>query len=207
MEAVRISARDELMREAERLFGSHGVEAVSLRDIVRAAGHRNESAVQYHFGSKRALVDAVVAQRLTRIEERRLAMLAKVETDGATKDPRRLVAAIVEPLADEVFDTAGGEDYIRFLAQAITRPGFDIVAQITALNLAGMMGVTRYLRAVAGRVPAEVQNLRERMAVIAIVTGLAGWIAGPRRMTRSRLLRELTEAGAAILTTHNATRG
>ena len=48
MEAVRISARDELMREAERLFGSHGVEAVSLRDIVRAAGHRNESAVQYH---------------------------------------------------------------------------------------------------------------------------------------------------------------
>src|SRR5712672_1102319 len=102
MEAVRTAARDELMREAERLFGSRGVEAVSLRDIVRAAGHRNESAVQYHFGSKRNLVDAVVAERMKNIETRRVAMLAKIETDGATRDAMRLMAAIVEPLADEV---------------------------------------------------------------------------------------------------------
>ena len=49
METDRPTAREDLMRQAERLFGSRGVEAVSLRDIVRAAGHRNESAVQYHF--------------------------------------------------------------------------------------------------------------------------------------------------------------
>src|SRR5882762_8065864 len=108
MEALRTTARDELMREAERLFGSHGVEAVSLRDIVRAAGHRNESAVQYHFGSKSKLVDAVVAERLRHIETRRIAMLAKIEADGATRDARRLTAAFVEPLAEEVLNAPGG---------------------------------------------------------------------------------------------------
>ena len=123
MDTGRITAREELMREAERLFGSRGVEAVSLRDIVRAAGHRNESAVQYHFGSKRNLVDAVVAARLQSIEARRVAMLAKIEADGATGDAERLMAAFVEPLADEALSAPGGEDYIRFLAQAITRPG------------------------------------------------------------------------------------
>ena len=76
VESTRTSSSDELMREAERLFGTHGVEAVSLRDIVRAAGHKNESALQYHFGSKGKLVDAVVAERLRHIEAHRVAMLA-----------------------------------------------------------------------------------------------------------------------------------
>src|SRR5882672_12234368 len=112
MDEAKTTSRDELMREAERLFGTHGVEAVTLRDIVRAAGHRNESAVQYHFGSKRKLVDAVVAERLKNIEARRIAMVAKIEADGATRDAGRLMAAFVEPLSDEVLNEAGGEDYI-----------------------------------------------------------------------------------------------
>jgi len=44
---------------------------------------------------------------------------------------------------------------IRFLAQAITRPGFDIVEHIAKLNLPGMMGVTRYMRALSHRAPLE----------------------------------------------------
>jgi len=199
MEAVKTTSRNELMREAERLFGTHGVESVSLRDIVRAAGHRNESAVQYHFGSKRNLVDAVVAERLKHIELRRIAMLAKIEADGATHDARRLTAAFIEPLADEVLNAPGGEDYIRFLAQAITRPGFDIVEQIAKLNLPGMVGVTRYMRALSRGAPLEIQKLRERMTIIAVVTGLAGWIANGRPIPQRRLIRELIDTGAALL--------
>ena len=204
MESTRTTARDELLREAERLFGTHGVEAVSLRDIVRAAGHRNESAVQYHFGSKSKLVDAVVAERLKHIEARRIVMLKAIEADGATRDAKRLMAAFVEPLTDEVLTVPGGEDYARFLAQAITRPGFDIVAHIAALNLPGMVGVTRYLRALPGRVPLEVQKMRERMAIIAVVTAIAGWLDRGRPVSAKRMIRELIDAGAAILTARTA---
>jgi AcrR family transcriptional regulator len=198
METTRTTARDELLREAERLFGTHGVEAVSLRDIVRAAGHRNESAVQYHFGSKSKLVDAVVAERLQHIEARRIVMLRTIEADGATRDAKRLMAAIVEPLTDEVLTAPGGEDYVRFLAQAITRPGFDIVERIAELNLPGMTGVTRYLRALAPRAPIEILKIRERMAIISVVTALSGWLDRGRPVPAKRMIRELTEAGAAI---------
>ncbi|MBI1211848.1 MAG: TetR family transcriptional regulator [Alphaproteobacteria bacterium] len=199
MESARTSAREELLREAERLFGTHGVEAVSLRDIVRAAGHRNESAVHYHFGSKSKLVDALIAERLRRIEARRVVMLKAIEADGATRDVRRLMAAFVEPLTDEVLTAPGGEDYVRFMAQAITRPGFDIVDHIAKLNLPGMLGVTRHLRALSRRTPIEVQKMRERMAIISLVTAISGWLDRGRPIPAKRLIRELIETGAAML--------
>ena len=49
----------QLMVAAEKLFGQRGIENVSLREIAAAAGHANTSAVQYHFGSKESLVQAV----------------------------------------------------------------------------------------------------------------------------------------------------
>jgi AcrR family transcriptional regulator len=204
METTRTTARHELLREAERLFGTHGVEAVSLRDIVRAAGHRNESAVQYHFGSKSKLVDAVVADRLRHIEARRIVMLQSIEADGAVRNVRRLMAAFVEPLADEVLTAAGGEDYVRFLAQAITRPGFDIVEHIAKLNLVGIVGITRHLRRLAPRTPIELQKMRERMAIVSIVTAMAGWLDRGRPIPAKRMIRELIESGAAIFVSRNA---
>jgi AcrR family transcriptional regulator len=207
LESTRTTSREDLMRQAERLFGTHGVEAVTLRDIVRAAGHRNESAVQYHFGSKSKLVDAVVAERLKHIEARRIAMLKAIEADGATRDTRRLMAAFVEPLAHEVLNVPGGEDYVRFLAQAITRPGFDIVEHIARLNLPGMVGVTRHLRALGGRVPLEIQKMRERMAIIAVVTSIAGWLDRGRPISPKRMVRELIESGAAIFVARHQVDG
>jgi AcrR family transcriptional regulator len=206
METTRTTARDELLREAERLFGTHGVESVTLRDIVRAAGHRNESAVQYHFGSKTKLVDAVVAERLRHIEARRVVMLRAIEADGATRDIRRLMAAFIEPLADEVLTAPGGEDYIRFLAQAITRPGFDIIEHIGKLNLAGMVGITKHLRALSPRMPLEILKMRERMAIILVVTAIAGWVDRGRPIQDKRMIRELIDTGAAIFA-HTSKKG
>ena len=56
-------SKDALLDAAERLIAEHGFE-VPLRDIAKAAGQRNNSAVNYHFRSRQDLVDAVVARRL-----------------------------------------------------------------------------------------------------------------------------------------------
>jgi AcrR family transcriptional regulator len=42
------------------LFGRHGVQGTSTRDILKAAGLRNPSAISYHFGSKAGLVEDLV---------------------------------------------------------------------------------------------------------------------------------------------------
>ena len=54
------ATRERLMREARRLFANEGFNAVSLRRVVQAAGASNASALHYHFGSRQALVAAVV---------------------------------------------------------------------------------------------------------------------------------------------------
>ena len=53
--------RDRLLDVAERLFAEHGFDAVSLRAITTDAG-ANLAAVNYYFGSKEALIEAVVAR-------------------------------------------------------------------------------------------------------------------------------------------------
>ncbi|MFC7467297.1 TetR family transcriptional regulator [Actinomadura keratinilytica] len=56
------------MRAAEEVFAAQGVDGAQLRDITRLAGQANPSAVQYHFGSRAGLLDAVMAERQERTE-------------------------------------------------------------------------------------------------------------------------------------------
>jgi AcrR family transcriptional regulator len=62
-----------LVLAAERLFAQHGIDGVSLRQIAVEAGSANNSAVHYHFGSKKGLIEAIFRHRLPQlISERRL---------------------------------------------------------------------------------------------------------------------------------------
>ena len=42
----------------ERLAAERGIAAMSLREVQAAAGQRNKSAAQYHFGSRTGLIEA-----------------------------------------------------------------------------------------------------------------------------------------------------
>lgn len=65
------STKEEIVLAAERLIADHGLNGVSLRQIGAASGSGNNSAVQYHFGTKDQLVSAVFAYRLPRLRARR----------------------------------------------------------------------------------------------------------------------------------------
>jgi AcrR family transcriptional regulator len=53
-------ARVRLREVALDLFGRQGVRDTSTREILKAAGMRNPSAITYHFGSKAELVEDLV---------------------------------------------------------------------------------------------------------------------------------------------------
>lgn len=55
------AARHALIQAALTSFSQHGINGVSLRSIVTAAGQQNQSAIHYHFGNKEGLVSAVLA--------------------------------------------------------------------------------------------------------------------------------------------------
>jgi AcrR family transcriptional regulator len=57
--------RVRLREAALQRFGREGVLRTSTRDILRATGLRNSSAITYHFGSKAALIDDLVTELIT----------------------------------------------------------------------------------------------------------------------------------------------
>ncbi|WP_331446155.1 helix-turn-helix domain-containing protein [Streptomyces xanthochromogenes] len=75
--------REKLIRAAEEVFAAQGVDGAQLRDIVKLAGQSNPSAVQYHFGSRAGLLDAVMTGRQRRTEGVLEALLAeRVQAQG-----------------------------------------------------------------------------------------------------------------------------
>ncbi|MBM3659781.1 MAG: TetR/AcrR family transcriptional regulator [Actinobacteria bacterium] len=106
---------ERLLDAAEMLFAERGIDAVSVRAINAAAG-ANVAAVHYHFGSKDALVEAVLRRRMDALGARRLAMIDALP-DGRTPEPRAVVEALVVPLAELSADPGGpGRAYVRVLA-------------------------------------------------------------------------------------------
>jgi AcrR family transcriptional regulator len=88
--------KDRLLDSAEQLFAERGHAETSLRELTQAAGC-NLAAVSYHFGSKEALVHAVIARRFQPINEQRIALLDELEAAG---EPglEELLRAFVEPV-------------------------------------------------------------------------------------------------------------
>lgn len=114
------ATRDRLIAAGEQLFAERGIDAVSLREINAAAGQRNTTALQYHFGSREGLLAAVIAKHHARVEIARHALLDEYEA-GERGDLRVLAAALVRPAAAKLADPDGGRPYLRILAQLVNR--------------------------------------------------------------------------------------
>ncbi len=77
-----LEAAENLKAVAVALFAERGVDGVTVRQIAEAAGQKNHAAVGYHFGSKEALVRAVVVHGAKLIDELRNRMLNEIEAYG-----------------------------------------------------------------------------------------------------------------------------
>jgi AcrR family transcriptional regulator len=115
----RPSAREQMILVAERLIAERGIDAVSLREIGAAAGQRNNSAAQYHFGTKEGLVAAIYEYRMRAMNEQRLTALATIEPTGDLAEITELVDLLVTPLIDTI--VPGETWYARFLVQLSAR--------------------------------------------------------------------------------------
>jgi AcrR family transcriptional regulator len=117
------NTRDRIMQTAEALFAEDGFDAVSMRDIT-ALARVNLASINYHFGSKMALLAEVVASRANVLVEQRLALLAQAERDrNARPKLEGVIAAFLRP-AFEMSLQPGGVHHMRLRARlAVERIG------------------------------------------------------------------------------------
>lgn len=199
---MRTTQRDVLVSTAERLFAEHGIDAVSLRAVMAEAG-TNVAAVSYHFGTKDALVEAVVRARSDEIRTARDALLSSLE-QADTPTTRELAEAFVLPLA--TMAVAGDTAWIRLVAGA-TSSGHPSVAVIDE----EFNEQTTRLGALLRRVRPDLDQIaiRFRMTVamtlayrtLGDLTDLRHRVAVPGRdpVSDDRLVAEVVDAVAAVL--------
>jgi len=112
------TTKDKLMDAAEKLFARKGFHGASLRDITAEAGV-DLALVNYHFGSKKRLLTAVVERRGTILNEERLLRLAEVRRGAAPRAPstEAVVDAFFDPILERLAqDSPGWHNYFSLLA-------------------------------------------------------------------------------------------
>ena len=113
--------RTRILDAAEELFMQHGFEGTSMRALTTRAGV-NLAAVNYHFGSKDALIEAVFRRRLDPVNLARIAELEKLEANG-NLSAEKIIRAFIVPSLRLVEDAkGGGRNFIRLLGRSYSEP-------------------------------------------------------------------------------------
>lgn len=172
----RIDAREAILASALKLFGERGFDGVPTTEILEGAGQRNQTALQYHFGSREGLYRAIVVQRLKAIDARRLAILDPRGSGSARPDLTTSLRALVQPLVEEALQGEGGADHVRFLRQFCARPGFSITAATQSLNLPGMNLMIAALDRHAPPPPGAEAGFSTGLMLQVTVVMLASWL-------------------------------
>lgn len=143
--------RARILQAAERLFAHKGHENTSLREIT-AEAQVNLSSVNYHFGSKEGLIQALHQQQLDALEQERLDSLDRLEkrTADGPIEPVQIVEAFFRPLLQHALRRSGGGPY----AAPAERPLADPNSFLRALVVSDHTSATaRFLAALDTALP------------------------------------------------------
>jgi len=132
--------RTRILDVAEELFMQHGFEATSMR-LLTSTARVNLAAVNYHFGSKDALIEALFRRRLDPMNAQRVAALDALEQQagGQPLAPEQIIRTFIGASLRMIEDAkGGGRNFIRLLGRTYTEPAKQIRALIGQLYAPAM---------------------------------------------------------------------
>ena len=170
-----IDGRQLLLEAALRLFAVDGVEGVSIRAVNREAG-LGPASVHYHFGTKDALVDALMQIHGESVTKRIKARAKEITTGNGSPSARDLVLMLAGPYVDVMADGGTlGHDWVRLANQLLqSEPDRVLDRQLTRLT-----------RGAAARVFPDAASDDVARAMRMCFTLLLAQMARPNGRTRS----------------------
>jgi AcrR family transcriptional regulator len=145
--------RTRILDAAERLLSQRGFASASLRTITTAAG-ANLGAVNYHFRSKEALIQAVFARRLQPLNRARLSALdaCEAEAKGKAVPLEALLSAFIGPVLKLEGNSAA---FLQLLGRMYSEPSLDVQRIFTAELGEVVQRFTHAFRRTLPQLPAE----------------------------------------------------
>jgi AcrR family transcriptional regulator len=120
-----MATKAKILDAAEQLFARQGFSATSLRQITTMA-KVNLAAVNYHFGSKEALIEAVITRRLEPITGERIELLDRLEAEAGEGGPslEEIVEVFIGPPLRILHKARReGSDFMRLFGRIMADPG------------------------------------------------------------------------------------
>lgn len=184
-----IDGRELLLEAALRLFAEQGIEGVSIRAVNREAG-LGPASVHYHFGTKDALLDAVLHRYGDVVIESIKARAKDLAQEGAATDARDLVTMLAKPYLDLVAShDEHGRSWVRLMSQLLQQDPDRILDRPSA-RLTWSAAAQAYPRASS----ADIRRAM-RMCLTLLVTQLAQSPRGGRNALDVDLLIDFLVAG------------
>lgn len=181
--------RNRLVDAAVRLYGTRGIGAVSLREISAAAGQKNPNALQYHFGSRDGLLQAVIDRHAGAIGELRAQYVVRAE-QGAWPAAEASARCLVMPIIDYVIDEDAGLNFVRVVSQLRTLNAATAVGDppAVAVTFPREEGLRNLLGAALGGLPRAEAQQRVNLVVNTTFHAIAEIFHGAQAVTAAHPL-------------------
>lgn len=164
-----------LLSAAECLFAEEGVDAVSTRRISVAAGQRNTSSLQYHFGNKEALLEALLESRQGPINRRRQILMAQLQAAGQLHNLASLVDAMVRPFVELLGGSRQDSYYLSLVSQLHSHQRLGLLFDHEHERGESLRQLADRLQETLRHLPAEQTNERLELAGVTLAHTAAMW--------------------------------
>ncbi len=115
-----MSTKNKILDAAEILFADKGFNGTSLREITSQA-EVNLAAVNYHFGSKKELIKAVMSRYMNELGPRLESALIKICVDETKPSLIEVFSAFIDPLLHlNNFKNNGTSIFLQLLGRGYT---------------------------------------------------------------------------------------
>lgn len=122
---TQADTKTRILDAAEKLFAQEGFHNTSMRAMTGLA-KVNLAAVNYHFGSKEALLLAVIERRIVPLNqirrEKMQAVLDQAAAAGSPPDASSLLHAFIEPTLAFRNSGPGAKDFVGLIGRALSEP-------------------------------------------------------------------------------------
>lgn len=116
-----VATRRALTKAALHLFAEKPYAEVSLLEITERAGQKNRNALQYHFGSKRALFEQILLAHADEIDILRQQLIDALPKQS-TISVEEAIDIYLEPFLQYTRRSENGRLYAKFLAHFLRTP-------------------------------------------------------------------------------------
>lgn len=197
-----LTTRKQLIDAAESLFAEKGLDNVSLVDITRTAGQKNRNALQYHFGDKAGLINAVLDKHADEIAQVRSEMLDELnqQEEYSLHDAVRV---LVLPIANRLNDKEGGKAYLNINSQMMA----STVYADLRLKRAQNPETRRMTEFLTQKMPAHSRKeLTSRMMIVdcMLFHSLSAFSSRPAGIARELFVETLIDSICAVVSDHSS---